>query len=168
MWNHCFLAFPLALSLPCAQLALLSIPGMLVQRYCQLSGRAFLYQSKSTQSLSNTLIRYSDLGILSIGIFSDQSKLCHADNWGYLERDNNIQEVWKIQRQCINHINHLSSKNTNKDRYARKWKEAKIKDKEEKTKTVSPQKLPKPTKTQRVHNMRNLNTKLVRPLFSRK
>ena len=78
MWNHCFRDFPLALSLSYAQLALLS--QLLVQRYCQLSGRVFLYQSKSTQSLSDTLIRYSDLGILSIGIFSDHSKLCHADS----------------------------------------------------------------------------------------
>ena len=48
-----------------------------------------------------------------------------------------------------------------------KWQTYKIKKKE--TKTVSPQKLPKPIKTQGTNNMRNfLNTKLVRPLFSRK
>ena len=97
MWNHYFLAFPLALSLSCAlELALLSIPGLLAQRYLQLSGRAFLYQSKSTQSLSDTLFRYSDLCILSIGIFSDHSKLCYADSLGYLEeRNNNIEQVFK-------------------------------------------------------------------------
>ena len=48
-----------------------------------------------------------------------------------------------------------------------KWQINKIKKK--KTKTVFPQKLPKPIKTQGTNNMRIfLNTKLVRPLFSRK
>ena len=48
-----------------------------------------------------------------------------------------------------------------------KWQTYKIK--KQKTKTVSPQKLPKPIQTQGTNNMRNfLNTKLVRPLFSRK
>lgn len=44
-----------------------------------------------------------------------------------------------------------------------------FKKKDEKTKTVYPQKLLRPTKAQGTHNMRNfLNTKLMRPSFSRK
>lgn len=79
----------------------------------------------------------------------------------------NMQEDFMIQRQCTNYINSLSSKK-HKQRYARKWKEENIYDKEYKTKTVSPQKLSKQTKTQGTHNMRNLSKKLVRPLFSKK